>query len=119
MFHMAPPLVFGLGVRISTPGFARSAQSRICFGLPLRTAKATIEVLTMPLVGVAFQSWVISPAFTMRSMSASSDRAATSASNPSTIARDWAPEPRYDSWKVTSWPVCCFQRSLNMGISLP
>ena len=52
MFHIAPPLVLGLGVRICTPGLARSAQSWMPLGLPLRTAKATMESLTMPLVGL-------------------------------------------------------------------
>ena len=51
MFHWAPPEVNGLGVMTSTSSFTRSSQVWMFLGLPLRTAKTTIELLTKPLVG--------------------------------------------------------------------
>ena len=39
-----PPDVFGFGVMTSTPGFTRSFQSLIPFGLPLRTRNTIVEV---------------------------------------------------------------------------
>jgi hypothetical protein len=38
------PEVLGFGVMTETPGFTRSFQSRMPFGLPLRTRKTTVEV---------------------------------------------------------------------------
>src|SRR5581483_4822113 len=52
----------------------------------------------------------------MRVISVSSASAATSASNPPTIARDCAPEPVYDSCTSTSCPVLSFQYFTNSGI---
>ena len=45
------------------------------------------------LLGVLRNVSVINPAFSIRLISASSDNATMSASNPSTTARDCAPEP--------------------------
>ena len=42
---------------------------------------------------------------------------AISASNPAAMARDWAPEPLYDSSNRTSRPVSCFQLAANAGSS--
>ena len=47
-FHFAPPEVWTFGVTTSTPGLIRSAQLRMFFGLPLRTAKTTTECVTIP-----------------------------------------------------------------------
>src|SRR2546428_4704306 len=55
MFQRAPPEVNGLGVTIFTPGLTRSFQPVMCFGLPLRTASATTESVTIPLCGPASQ----------------------------------------------------------------
>ena len=55
-FQRAPPEVNGFGVSTSTPGLTRSSQPLMFFGLPGRTASATTERVTIPFVGVAFQS---------------------------------------------------------------
>ena len=94
MFHMAPPLVRTLGVRTASPGRRRSSQPCIPSGLPWRTASTTRDRVTIPWLAPARQSWVMSPAWARVSMSGSSDRAATSASKPPTMARAWAPLPR-------------------------
>ena len=66
---------------------------------------ATTERETIPPDACFVQSWVMRPDLAMVSTSGSSERAATSASKPPTIARACAPLPRYDSWKVTVCPV--------------
>ncbi len=43
-FQRAPPEVFGFGVITATPGFSRSGQSWIAFGLPLRTSNTIVLV---------------------------------------------------------------------------
>ena len=43
-FQRAPPDVFGFGVITATSGLIRSDQSRIAFGLPLRTRKTIVLV---------------------------------------------------------------------------
>ena len=48
MFHLAPPLCAGSGVRICRPDCVRSFQFVMCFGLPGRTSKTTADVATMP-----------------------------------------------------------------------
>src|SRR3972149_2480161 len=54
----------------------------------------------------------------MRSMSPSRDSAAMSASKPSTMARDCAPDAWYDSSNVTSCPVSFFHCSRKIGVKL-
>ena len=49
MFHFATPAVNGFGVTTSTPGFSRSFQPLMCFGLPSRSAKTTTEWNATPL----------------------------------------------------------------------
>ena len=71
---MAAPEVNGFGVRTFTPGLSRSAQVWMCFGLPLRTTKATTEVVTSPLFGPAFQSAETMPGSTRRVMSGSTEK---------------------------------------------
>ena len=84
MFHLAPPLWAGSGVRIESPGCVRSFQSLMFLGFPGRTSKTTTELETIPPSGAWVQSRVIRPAFLIVSTSGASDRATTSAGNPLT-----------------------------------
>jgi hypothetical protein len=60
------------------------------------------------------------PASTSLCTSGASDSATTSASKPPATARDWAPDPRYDSWNTTFWPFFSIQCFWNAGmIALP
>ena len=56
MFHFAPPDVNGFGSITSTPSLVRSSQVLMFFGLPLRTAKTTTELVTKPSYLSLFQS---------------------------------------------------------------
>ena len=84
MFHLAPPLCAGSGVRICRPDCVRSFQLVMFFGLPGRTSKTTADVATIPFSASAFQSCVMSPASWIDCTSGSSDSATTSAGNPFT-----------------------------------
>jgi hypothetical protein len=80
----------------------------------------TSDCDTIPPCGPDRQSLVMSPAFSMVCTSGSRDSATTSASNPSTTARAWAPEPWYDSSNVTVWPVFFCHSAWKAGrIALP
>jgi hypothetical protein len=92
MFHFAPPEVWTFGVTTCTPGLTRSAQSRIFFGLPRRTAKTTTERVTMPPHLLFFQVRATSPFFTSDVTSGSSERATTSAFSPASTARACSPD---------------------------
>src|SRR5690242_7003279 len=89
-----------------TPGLARSSQSVICLGLPLRTRNTMVEVYGALLLGkrVAQSADEISPALRMASTSYHRARVTTSASRPSMIERAWAPDPPWDCLMVTLWP---------------
>ena len=63
-FHLALPELNGLGVMTFTPLLTRLAQLVMCLGLPLRTTNDTIELVTMPWVGVALHLAETMPAFT-------------------------------------------------------
>lgn len=65
-FHRAAPDDAGLGVTISTPGWIRSSQSWMSFGLPFGTANTTSEVDTTPSFAPWSQSSDTSPASTSR-----------------------------------------------------
>ena len=93
------------GVGVDDGDGRRSSHPWMPRGLPWRAAMTTTERVTIPPPGPAFQSWVMSPACAILSTSASSESAATSASKPPPMARDWAPLPWYDSRKVTVSPV--------------
>jgi hypothetical protein len=58
----------------------------------LRTPSATTERVTMPFVGVVFQSAATRSSSTSFLMSGSSDSAAMSAFSPEMTARAWSPE---------------------------
>src|SRR4051794_28135453 len=118
-FQRAPPEVNGFGVMTSFLPLMRSGQSEMCFGLPLRVAMTTTELVTMPLywpaaVLLAAPYWPCvqlastRPALTTRSMSGASENSTTSAGRPATTARLWSPEAPYDSVKVTFLPSGVF-----------
>ena len=81
------------------------------FGLPLRTTKATTEVVTRPLLGVAFQSEATWPESTSRVMSGSVENETTSALRPASTARLWSPEAPKEVLKPTSVPSAVFWKS--------
>ncbi len=101
---MALPELNGLGVITSTPLLTRLAQLVMCLGFPLRTTNETMELVTMPLVGVALQVGETMPAFTSLVMSGASEKLTTSAGRPSTTAVAWEPEAPKDWEKVTALP---------------
>ena len=82
----------GLGVMISTSSLTTSSHVSMPFGLPLRTANTTTELVTKPSVGVSAQLASTSPGSTSLSTSGASDRATMSAGSPLATARDWSPE---------------------------
>ena len=86
-FHFAAPEESGFGVTIPTPGFKRSLQFLIFFGLPSRTAKTTIEFVAMPLADCLFHFASTRPALTRSSMSSPVDSCTTSALRPAATAR--------------------------------
>jgi hypothetical protein len=83
-------------------------------GLPLRTMKATTELVIMPLCSSAFQSLATRPASTSLVMSGSRARVTTSAARPFWTARLWSPEAPYDWENPTPLPASVFW---NSGIS--
>src|SRR5207302_11184451 len=95
-FQRAPPDVNGFGVITSTPGLIRSSQVLMCFGLPLRVASTTTELVTNPWYLSLFQLASTLPAFTSLSTSGASERATTSALRPASTARSWSPDAPYD-----------------------
>src|SRR3954451_23146840 len=112
-FQRAPPEVNGFGVITFTPGLARSSKVLMPFGFPLRTASTTTELVTMPLVGPAFQFASTIPASTSRLTSGSSENATTSAGRPLSTARLWSPDAPYDWVNVIPLPSGVL---LNAGI---
>jgi hypothetical protein len=92
MFHFAPPDVNGFGSSTSTSPVTRSSQSRIRFGLPLRTMKTTTELVTIPLCSFRFHDFSTRSASTRRVMSGSSENSTTSAGSPPSTARDCSPD---------------------------
>src|SRR5580765_5854148 len=91
-FHLAEPELNGFGVTTSIPGFSRSSQSWMPFGLPLRTTMVTTEPKGMPLYWLAFQSLATRPASTRRVMSGSTEKLTKSALAPAATLRDWSPD---------------------------
>src|SRR3954451_11253160 len=115
-FQRAPPLVNGFGVITCTPGFVRSLQPLMFFGLPLRVARTTTEFVTMPLYWFWFQLWSTRPLSTSRVTSGSSENSTTSAGRPPSTARLWSPEAPYDWLNVTPLPSGVL---LNAGMRAP
>src|SRR5882757_5655327 len=64
MFHCADPDENGLGVTTFMPSFAKSGQSVMCFGFPLRTTRETTESVIIPLYVLLFQDDATIPSFT-------------------------------------------------------
>jgi len=82
------PVILGFGMTTLTPGRARSAQSRIAFGLPLRTMMTVIELVGAALCGSRFaQSAGSRPLSATMSISSAWFIVMTSASRPSMTAR--------------------------------
>ena len=71
--------------------------------------------MTIPRPGPLFHASETRPAFTSGVTSSSKLRMAMSASNPAAMARDWAPEPLYDSSNRTSRPVSAFHLAAKAG----
>ena len=82
----------GSGVTTWTPGFVRSFQVWMCFGLPGRTTNATTELAAMPPCGVVVQLFATRPASASVSMSSPVERNAMSAGWPATIALACEPD---------------------------
>ena len=82
----------GFGVMTSTPSLVMSSHFWMFFGLPLRTANTTTELVTKPSVGVSAQLASTSPGSTSLSTSGASERATMSAGRPLATARDWSPD---------------------------
>lgn len=100
------PEVFGLGVTTATLEVARSGQSRIPAGLPLRTTNTIVDVYGLEWFGRRDgQPSAMRPRLRTRSMSEKSARVTTSASAPSLTARAWWDEPPCDWMTVTFCPV--------------
>ena len=96
----------------ATPGRARSSQSRILFGFPVRTTKTIVEVK-----GALFRGRRACHVAGRRpdldaiaSMSPESASVTTSASRPSMTDRACLPEPPWDWLIVSFWPVLAAQR---------
>ena len=83
----------GFGVITSTPSLTMSSQVLMPFGLPLRTANTTTELVTNPSVGVCWaQAESTMPGSTSLSTSGASESATMSAGSPLATARDWSPD---------------------------
>ena len=117
-FQRAPPEVFGFGVITATPGRARSSQSRIPFGFPLRTRKTTVEVYGQLRCGSrSCQPFGRRPVAAIASMSQASARVTTSASRPSITARACLPEPPWDCWSSIVCPVFAVHSRAKVALS--
>src|SRR3954447_10717450 len=103
-FQRAPPEANGLGSITWRPGLIRSSQVLMFFGLPLRTAKTTTELVTKPLSGPLAQPAATFFASTSLSTSGASDSATTSPASPDATARDWSPEGPNDCVNETPFP---------------
>jgi hypothetical protein len=111
------PVIFGFGMTTLVPALARSGQSRMPFGLPLRTRITVTDVVGAALFGNRLaQSSGISLARAIASMSLDWFIVTTSASRPSITERACLLEPPCDWLTVTSSPVCCFQLRWNAGL---
>src|SRR5439155_26340150 len=120
MFHLAPPLGEGSGVRICSPGCVRSFQLAMCLGLPRRTSKATTVVATIPPSVSVDQSCVIRPAFCTMSISGASESATMSAPKPlATFCACVVLAPN-EVWKMADCPLwSVFQLSWKAEMSSP
>src|SRR5919112_480496 len=89
---------------ILTPGFTRSSQPWMFFGLPLRTTSTTTDWVRIPLVGVLFHVAATCLLSTRRCTSGSREKCTTSACRPPSTARLWSPEAPYEVSKATFFP---------------
>ena len=114
--QLAPPEVSGSGCTTRTPGLARSAKSRMFFGLPGRTRMMNGVRLTTPPKGSRLQlSAPMTPASDSLYASSSSD---SSARCPGTPRMSWfvtVPDPEKELTSSTRSPVRSRQRLWNSG----
>ena len=90
----------------ATPGFTRSFQSLIPFGLPLRTRKTIVEVYGELLCGSRFcQSSAIRPRFGDGVDVVGQRQGHHVGLRPSITERACLPEPPCDCLMVTVWPL--------------
>src|SRR5665213_432955 len=111
-FHLALPELNGLGVMTFTLLFTRSAQVLMFLGLPFRTMKETIELVTIPAVGPLSQLDDTIPALTSLSMSGVREKLTTSAGRPEATAVAWEPEAPKDWENVTPAPALVALKAL-------
>src|SRR5258708_39941268 len=91
--HRAPPELNGFGNTTSTPGFTRSSQVRMCFGLPFLSTKTTTDFETMPWYAFLSHALSTRPAETRRSTSGEVEKLTTAAGRPAGAALVLAPGP--------------------------
>src|SRR6476661_3950084 len=103
--HRAPPELNGFGKTTPTPGFTRSSQVRMCFGLPLRRTKTTTDFETMPWYLLFAQVLSTSLASTSRFMSVSIEKLTTSAGSPAATALLCTSDAANELAKLTPLPV--------------
>ena len=100
-----------------TPGFARSSQSLMPLGLPLRTRNSIVEYVGDALFGKRFaQSVATTERDARKSMSFAEFIVTTSASRPSATERACLLDPSCDWLIVTSCPLFCFQYFTKAGL---
>ena len=111
-------MTLGFGITTLTPGLARSGQSAIFFGLPLRTRITVTEVVGAALFGRRFaqSSGISLPRVAMASMSLDWFIVTTSASRPSITARACLLDPPWDWLIVRSSPLACFHCFWKAGL---
>src|ERR1700761_8763418 len=111
-FHLALPELKTLGVITPTPDLIRSAHVVRCLGFPGRTMNDTMELVTMPLVGVRFHELETRPAFTTLVMSGSSEKLTRSAGRPLITDVACVPEGPKEGEMVTPAPAFVAAKSL-------
>jgi hypothetical protein len=101
----APPELNGFGKTTSTPGFTRSSQVLMCFGLPFRSTKTTTDFETMPWYLFADQLLSTSFAWTSLSMSVEIEKLTTSAGRPAATALLCTSDAANEVEKLMSFPA--------------
>src|SRR5260221_13254504 len=103
--HRAPPELNGFGNTTSTPGFTRSSQVRMCFGLPFLSTKTTTDFETMPWYAFLSHALSTRPAETRRSTSVEIEKLTTSAGRPAATALLCTSEAANDVVNLTPLPA--------------
>src|SRR2546423_7828204 len=100
----APPELKGFGNTTSTPGFTRSSQVLMCFGLPFRSTKTTTDFETIPLYLLPAQPLSTSFDETSRSTSVEIEKLTTSAGRPAATALLCTSEAANEFWNLIPLP---------------